>query len=118
MQASGQRRDLTARCDIYALGVILSELLVGHPPFAADDDAELLRRVREEEPPRPRGHRRDVPRDLEAIALRCLEKEPDRRHHDRLSIGITATSYLAIVLRGGVSEVPGMSRNQPLVALR
>lgn len=68
----------TAR-DIYALGVILYQLLTGQLPFSADDPAALARRCAEDDPTPPRQLRRGLPRDLEVITLKCLEKLPARR---------------------------------------
>jgi serine/threonine-protein kinase len=79
-QAAGRTRDIDARTDVYALGAVLYELLTGRKPIAGDTDVEVLRRVMFDEPPALRRLRRDVPRDLEAICLKCLEKEPRRRY--------------------------------------
>jgi serine/threonine-protein kinase len=55
-------------------------LLTGQPPFAGGTTAETVRRVLEEPPRRPTLLRSGLPRDLEVIALKCLEKEPWRRY--------------------------------------
>lgn len=74
-----QGRDPDARSDIYALGVLLYELLTGRPPFEAETQiATALQHVHEPPAP-PRSIRADVPRPLEAAILRALEKDPDRR---------------------------------------
>jgi serine/threonine protein kinase len=76
-QAQGREPD--ARSDIYALGVLLYELVTGRPPFAAETQiATAMQHVREA-PRSPRSIRADVPRPLEAAILRTLEKDPDRR---------------------------------------
>ena len=62
--------------DIYALGVILYQLLTGQLPFQGDSTLEVLRAVTSDEPVRPRRLQPRLPRDLEAITLHCLEKEP------------------------------------------
>jgi WD40 repeat protein len=79
-QARGQVRTLTTAADVYSLGATLYEALTGQPPFAGGSAAEILRRVLDEEPPRPRALNAKLNRDLETICLKCLEKEPTRRY--------------------------------------
>jgi serine/threonine-protein kinase len=70
------------RAFVYALGVILYEALTGRVPFPPDDDQppqRLFERIQGEEPPPPRALNRQVPRDLDAICRRCLDKEAGRR---------------------------------------
>lgn len=71
---------LTPRVDIHALGATLYRVLVGQPPFRADSRAELFRKVQSEVPASPRVLRPDVPPDLAAVCLKCLEKNPDNRY--------------------------------------
>jgi eukaryotic-like serine/threonine-protein kinase len=78
-QAAG-RGELTTASDIYGLGVILYELLAGTPPFDGDSPLVVLRQLTENSPPRPSIRNPAVPRDLEIIALKCLEREPRRRY--------------------------------------
>lgn len=78
-QAQG-RSDTDVRADVYALGVVLYEVLTGRPPLKGATDAETIHRVVYDDPPPPRRWRNDVPRDLEAICLRCLTKEPSGRY--------------------------------------
>src|SRR5690606_15034514 len=79
-QAGGRTREIGPKSDTYSLGAILYELLTGAPPFAASSDLEVLRRMNSEEPSRIRSQNAAVPKDLETICLKCLEREPGRRY--------------------------------------
>ncbi len=78
-QAAG-RSDVTTRSDIYGIGAILYELLTGRPPFVGANAVETLWMAVHDEPVPPRKLNPTVNRDLETIALRCLEKNPQNRY--------------------------------------
>jgi len=79
-QAAGNTRQIGVPADVYALGIILYELLTGRVPFYGTTVLQTLEQVRTQEPAPPRRFRGRVARDLETICLRCLEKEPGKRY--------------------------------------
>jgi WD40 repeat protein/serine/threonine protein kinase len=79
-QAAGRKSEVGIPADVYALGVVLYEMLGGRPPFRGDSLMETLRLVAEREPLPLAGLARAVPRDLETICRKCLEKEPGKRY--------------------------------------
>jgi hypothetical protein len=79
-QARGE--DATALCDLYALGILFFEMLTGQLPFRSNDRETLLEMQRSAQPPRPSSLRGDVPPQAEAIILRLLQKDPQKRFRD------------------------------------
>ncbi len=79
-QAEGRLHDVGPKTDVYAMGALLYEMLTGQPPARGSSDADTLRQILFVEPMRPRTLRRDIAKDLEAICLRALEKDPRQRY--------------------------------------
>lgn len=96
-QAEGRAARIDGTTDVYGLGATLYFLLLGRAPFVAKDREDVLsvlRRVVDEEPPRPRELDPSLPRDLEAIVLRALEKEGSRRYASALDLAEDLTNFL------------------------
>jgi len=85
-QAFGTRAVVDHRTDIYSLGATLYELITLHPVFEGDDRLELLRRIADEQPRRPRTFDPAIPRDLETIVLKTLAKDPGERYATALEL--------------------------------
>ncbi len=79
-QAGGGRGKVGRPCDVYALGGILYYLLTARAPFQAESLEGIITQVLNAEPVSPRLLNPSIPRDLETITLKCLEKEPSRRY--------------------------------------
>lgn len=102
-QARGDTKLIGEASDLHAIGLILFEMLTGKPPFTASNTLEVVRKIASEEAPLLRKIDRRIPRDLETICLKCLQKAPANRYAN-------ATAFLVDLQR--------YERGEPLVAKR
>ncbi len=95
-QAMGAADRVTAASDVYSLGAMLYEILTGRPPIQAEPAnlLDTLRKIQEEEVVAPRKLDRRVPRDLDTICLKCLEKEPGLRYANAGQLAADLRRYL------------------------
>ena len=94
-QVDAKGQALSAAVDVYSLGAILYELLTGRPPLVAGSIESALAILASDDPIPPRRLQPNVPRDLETICLKCLEKQPGRRYASAAELADDLARFLA-----------------------
>jgi eukaryotic-like serine/threonine-protein kinase len=118
-QAFGNAKGVGREADVYALGAVLYDLLCGRPPFIGPSPVETLIRVVSEDPEQPRRLRAEIPRDLEAICLKCLEKDPRKRYPTAAELAQDLACFLAgepvsSIRSGLLAQMAGALERVPL----
>ncbi|MGI9519096.1 MAG: protein kinase domain-containing protein [Pirellulaceae bacterium] len=93
-QTQSGRHPVDERADVYALGSVLYELMTGQPPFRHDTIVETVAAVQKAEPRALRSINPQVPQDLEAVCLKCLEKKPEDRYASAYELQQDLTAFL------------------------
>lgn len=94
-QLSGAVHTLDRRSDIYSIGATMYEVLSGKPPFEGSTSLDILRKVVEEDAISVRKKQPKIPKDLDTIVMKCLEKEPERRYDSARNLAEDLQRYLA-----------------------
>ncbi len=92
-QAGGKNDQVGPRSDVYSLGAMLYCLLTGRPPFQAANPLDTLLQVMTTEPVPPRQLNPQVPKDLETICVKCLQKDPSRRYESATALAADLGRY-------------------------
>jgi eukaryotic-like serine/threonine-protein kinase len=93
-QARGETKSVGPAADIYALGTILYEMLTGRPPFKGISAMDTVKQVIEVDPISPSRIQVRVPRDLETICMKCLQKEPTKRYATAKELADDLSRYM------------------------
>jgi serine/threonine-protein kinase len=109
-------KKVDVRTDIWALGVVLHELIAGRPPFYTDSIMELAIKVASEPPPPLRTLRPEVSADLEAAVVKCLEKDPARRYRNVAELANALVAFAPRRSRALVERVSGIVQASGLSA--
>jgi serine/threonine-protein kinase len=109
-------RDVDARTDVWALGAILYKMLVGKAAFAADTASASLAKIVTKPPPSLRAQRPDVPPELEALVLHCLERDLTKRIQTAGDLGRALMPFAGLTPPEGTA--PGASFSQPAARRR
>jgi predicted Ser/Thr protein kinase len=124
-EQAGERKLQGPRSDLYSLGALMYRAVAGHPPFQGDSLAEIMKKVILDAPRPLRQLDASIPAAFDAVVLRCLEKEPDKRYPSAAALAQDLESFLATgkvaarapVRASGVRAVSRSSARVPVPAV-
>lgn len=121
-QANGETGKISKATDVYGLGAIFYCLLTGRPPFLAPTFFQTIAQIQSAEPVRPRQLAPGIPRDLETVCLKCLEKDPRKRYQTAEGLAADLKRFLEgrpVLARpvGAIGRVRRWARREPGWAL-
>jgi serine/threonine protein kinase len=112
-QAFGDPAEVTERADLYGLGAVLYEMLTGRPPLTGATPLAVLRKLEEEDPLPPSRHNPEISREVDALVLKALEKDPARRQASARALADQLTALTGKRASAESDKIPSLRIRVP-----